>query len=429
MLLRLTRRRLGLALFLNGGCRAASRKVVLGNSCSKALGWKCPKKEAEPIEQRTQSALRARRPFPLPVTNEGLAGAAVHAAPVVLAVAGLAAAAKFFLGVRGGLFGFDFAGTIWQASRDVLAGRSPYPAPEAHALLLKGNPAVYPPAIFLVASPLALLPLTLATAVWDLMMSAGLAVALRLVGVRDWRIYAVVFLSFPFIASMVLGQIDGLLALGCALAWRYRDRTIVAAIAVAGVIATKLFLWPLALWLLVTGRRRAALGAVSGAAALMLGAWAAIGFDGLRQYPRLLAELSDAFQNRGYSAVASALRAGLAVGPARLLAPLAGVALLLLTLRLARLPFGEDRAFAAAVAAGIFSSPIVWMHSMLIFFVAFAIVRRHFSAAWLTPLAFWLAQHEPPSLSQFVAGQCLMLIMLGLALRAPRALPVRLVPV
>jgi hypothetical protein len=252
-------------------------------------------------------------------------------------------------------------------------------------------------------------------------MVACLAAALALVGVRDWRVYAAVFVSYPLTASLVLGQIDGLLGLGCALAWRYRDRAAPAAAAVAALIATKLFLWPLAFWLLVTGRRKAAAGAVGGAAALMLAAWAVIGFDGLRDYPRLLKALADAFQIRGYSPVASGLRAGLPVELARLLAPLVTVALLAAMVRLTRAGAGDTRAFAAAVAAGIFGSPIVWMHSLVIFFVALAIVRRDFSAVWLLPLAFWVSQTETPRWPQLVVTQCLMVALIAATLAEGRS--------
>jgi hypothetical protein len=345
---------------------------------------------------------------------EGLARAAERVAVPALAVAAVLGAVKLAIEANAGRFGFDFRGTIWQAARDVLHGRNPYPAPDAHQLLLAGHPAVYPPDIFLVAAPLGWLPFAAAVAVWDVAMAACLVAALRVVGVRDRRVYAAVLVSYPLIASLALGQIDGLLALGCALAWRYRNRPAGAAAAVAGVIATKLFLWPLAFWLLVTGRVRAGLGAVAGAAVLMAVAWGVIGFDGFREYPRLLRALADAFQGRGYSPVATALRAGVPVGEARLLAPLVLVLLLAATARLAR---SDDRSFAAAVAAGVFGVPIVWMHSVAILLVAVAVVRRTFGAIWLLPLAFWVSQNEPPRWPLLLVAQLLMVALLAVTLR------------
>jgi hypothetical protein len=284
-----------------------------------------------------------------------------------------------------------------------------------HALLAKGNPAVYPPAIFLAATPLALVGSVAAAVIWDVAMACCLLAALRLVGVRDWRIYAVVVCSFPFAASMVLGQIDGLLALGAALVWRYRDRPLVSGAGAAGVVATKLFLWPLILWLLVTRRWRAGLAAAAGAAGLIVGAWAVIGFSGFREYPRLLARLSDAFQARGYSPVATGLRFGLSRNEARVLAPLVAIALILLMVWLVRRGFAAH-AFCAAVAAGVFASPIVWMHSMLILFVALAVVRPRFSGVWLAPLALWLSQTEPPRAPELAAAQVVLAVLLALAL-------------
>ena len=43
-----------------------------------------------------------------------------------------------------GVIGFDFRGTLWDPAEAILAGRSPYPPPEAGAID-DGNPAVYPP--------------------------------------------------------------------------------------------------------------------------------------------------------------------------------------------------------------------------------------------------------------------------------------------
>jgi hypothetical protein len=323
--------------------------------------------------------------------------------------------------LTGGAFGFDFQGTIWQASRDVLAGRSPYIAADWHALLLRHNPAVYPPAIFFVASPLALLPLTVATAIWDVLMAGCIGLALRLVGVRDRRIYAVVFVSFPFASSMALGQIDALLALGCALAWRYREHATRAGLAVAAAVATKVFLWPLVVWLLLTGRRRAAAVSALGTAVLVVGAWAGIGFAGFAQYPHLLAANARAFAAGGYSPVATAVRLGLPLGLALVAAPFAAALLVLAAVR-ASDAVTDRQVFAAAVACSVAALPIVWMHSMLILFVAFAVVRPRFSGAWLLPLALYVSGTGTPHWPELVVGQLVIVVLVALALRPPPGL-------
>ena len=112
--------------------------------------------------------------------------------------------------------------------------------------------------------------------------------------------------------------------------------------------------------------------------------------------------------------MATALRAGVPVGEARLLAPLVLVLLLAATARLAR---SDDRSFAAAVAAGVFGVPIVWMHSVAILLVAVAVVRRTFGAIWLLPLAFWVSQNEPPRWPLLLVAQLLMVALLAVTLR------------
>jgi len=350
------------------------------------------------------------------VTTDGLVRAAERLTPIILAVAVAIAAAYWITVLPYSLFGFDFRGAIWQPARDVFAGRSPFPPPNAHQLLLRGNPGVYPPTAFVAAVPLGFLPLTLAAALWDVVTTGCLAASLRLVGVRDWRIYGVVLLSLPFSESMYFGQIEGLLALGCAIVWRYRDRTTIPAAAVAVVVSLKFFLWPLVFWLAVTRGMRSALLAVAGSAALLLGAWSIVGLQTLLTYPRLLAADSDAFEGRGVSFAAAGLHAGLPAAIARFLPLLGAAALILVALRFARLGLA-DRAFAAFVAAGIFSSPIVWMHSLLVLLVGLAVVRPRFSAIWLLPLALWAAQN-PVKPAEFVAGECLILILVTLALRS-----------
>jgi hypothetical protein len=344
----------------------------------------------------------------------GLERAACRLAPLLLVVAAALTVAKVLL--AGGPFGFDFQGTVWQASRDVLHGRSPYPAADVHALLLKHNPAVYPPAILFFASPLELLPLTLATVVWDVFMAGCLAAALWLVGVRDRRIYAVVFVSFPFASSMALGQIDALLALGCALSWRYREHAARAALAVAATVATKVFLWPLAIWLLVTGRRKAAAVSALGTVVLLVVAWAGIGFAGFAQYPHLLAANARAFAAGGYSPVATAVRLGLPLDLALVAAPLAAALLLLVTARTAD-AVSDRQLFAAAVACGVLALPIVWVHSLLILFVAFAVVRPRFSGAWLLPLALYVSGTGTPHWHELLACQLTIVLIVALALR------------
>src|SRR5581483_10010850 len=51
---------------------------------------------------------------------------------------------------------------------------------------------------------------------------------------------------------------------------------------------------------------------------------------------------------------------------------------------------GDRRAFAAAVAAALVLSPIVWMHYLVVLVVPIALTAPRFALPWLLPaLAFW----------------------------------------
>ena len=333
---------------------------------------------------------------------------------------------------RGGVFGFDFKGSLWQGGRDVLAGRSPYPPADPLVIRALGNTFVYPPAILLAAVPLALLPLAAATALVSLANVGAIALALRILGVRDWRCYALGLFSIPVASNIVLGQLGCLLALGIAVAWRYRDRAVLLGIAVGALVVAKLFLWPLFVWLLVTRRMHAAVVAAFGGLTAVMLAWAAIGFDGLRSYPALLTALSDGAQDRGSSLVALGLRLGLESEPSRILAFAVGAGLLVLTAGLARREDGDRRALAAAIAAGILISPVAWLHYYVTLYVPLAIAHRRADAAWLVLLLFWLSPTEnPPTIARLVvalAAGCALLLVTLRRVRDERAPEARVNP-
>ncbi len=108
---------------------------------------------------------------------------------------------------------------------------------------------------------------------------------------------------------MRLLAITPFLVLGIAFIWRLRDSTSASA-PFAFTVVAKLFVWPLGIWLLATGRARAA-WADCGMTLLIIGSWEMIGFDGMADYPHLLPILSAEKQEDGYSVVADLLATGL----------------------------------------------------------------------------------------------------------------------
>jgi hypothetical protein len=241
--------------------------------------------------------------------------------------------------------------------------------------------------------PLSLLPFVPAVVLWGVTCAAALLLALKIAGVRDWRVYGLALTSFPFVASVGLGQPDGLLALGVALAWRYRNSWRGAA-AVGVVIALKLLAWPLLIWFLVTRRFRQAGIATAVAVVAVGGSWALIGFQGLSQYWRLLQADATAFQVRSHSVVAAALRFGTTAHVARLLAIAVAAAAAVLVVRLASdLDIGV---FTATLSFGLLASPILWTHYLVVLFVPLAVTHQRAGAAWLLTIPYWISPLEPP---------------------------------
>ena len=242
---------------------------------------------------------------------------------------------------------------------------------------------------------------------------------------RDWRCYGAAYLSIAVLHDIRLGALTPLLALGLALVWRWREQAR-AALPLALIVVTKLFLWPLGVWLVATGRLRVALrGALLAVGASALG-WAVIGFAGLADYPELLRVLAAVEQEDGYSLVAGGVALGLDPTAARAAAAAIGVALLALCWREGRRGL-DERSLALALAAALAFSPIVWLHYFVLLLVPIAIARRTFSAIWLVPALFWLTPYEENFEEHWriAVGIGIAALALVLAMRAARgrALP------
>jgi len=285
---------------------------------------------------------------------------------------------------------WDFR-VFWHAGNDVLAGRSPYPAPDP-AVLAHQSSFVYPPETALAFTPFALLPYHLAAAIFLIVLFASVPLTLWLLEVRDWRCYGAAFLMAPVLSGISNGAVSCLLALGLAAAWRYRDSWKPAAVAVAAVILAKVFLWPLGLWLVATRRWAAAAAALVGGALVTLASWAVLGFAGLGDYPDLLRILANAEQDQGYSPIALGLAIGLPSGLARGLAFGLGALAVVGIFVMARRRDGDRLSLTMAIAAALLLSPIVWLHYFILLLVPLALSRPRFSPAWvLLPLPFWFS--------------------------------------
>jgi hypothetical protein len=221
---------------------------------------------------------------------------------------------------------------------------------------------------------------------------------------------------------MLIGSITSLLALGLAVAWRYRDERRVTTFVAAALVATKVFLWPMLFWLAATRRGLAAARALALALAGVALCWALIGFAGFTSYPRLLDQLSRLEQWKSYSAVAFGLVLGLSTGEARALAIVAGTIALFGVVVVGRrrreAADADRRAFVLAIAAAFLFSPIVWTHYLALLVVPIAITRRTLTPLWFVPLAMWATPGQSEGHAwQIVLGLSVWVVVLAASWR------------
>jgi alpha-1,2-mannosyltransferase len=322
-------------------------------------------------------------------------------AVAVMAVVTIVAAAM------GGIAG-DFRGAFLPAAEAIVDGGSPY--------AVAGY--VYPPQLAFVLTPLTIVPHDVA-ALAALAACAGLLIAtLAVLGVRDPLCYLAMFAWTPTWNELDMAGVTPALALGLALAWRYRDRKWPPAIALALAVSTKVFLWPMFVWSLATRRTRLAVLAAGAGLAITAALWFVLGFDGLVDYPERLRDISASESIRrdslSFVGLATTLGLGVVVGHAMML--VAGISLLVGSVVRGRR--GDDRAaFCLALAAAVAMTPILWLHYLLLLMVPLAITRPRFTPLWLLPLVLWMGPEpmhpEGPlaSLPMLVVGLIVALVV------------------
>ena len=303
------------------------------------------------------------------------------------------------IAARGGGLGYDFH-VFWKAAHAVAHGDSPYdPAGLANMGRVAQRDlsvpfpnaawAVYPPALYALLIPLGLLPWPVAATIGLSALAVTPALALRVMGVRDWRCYFLAYASPPIFTSIFLGAISTALMLGLAMIWRGR-RVFAAGV---GTIVAKLFLWPIAIVIAaVNGPRRAA-ALLIGAATCAIASWALIGFADIGRYPQMLSDLSAAEAHNSFSTTGLAFALGLPLA----LGTYAGIVLGLAGAGLAYragMRGRRDEAFVLALVAAFLMSPIVWMHYLTLLFVPLAARFPRFNAFWLVPLVLWTDWHQ-----------------------------------
>ena len=318
-----------------------------------------------------------------PSSRAGLGTAAL------VLVAGLVTVLLVALSASEELLAWDLRFAYLPAAEAVLDGDSPYPALD-DPILEDQKGYVYPPQLVVALLPLAWLPLELAAALTTLLMLALLGLTLRVLDVRDVRCYAAVLLWVPTVGGYLFSNLSIPLALALAVVWRYRDAVWPPAFSLGLAVSAKLVLWPMLVWTMATRRLAATAWAVVIGVAVTLGAWAAIGFDGLGGYPDLLRRLNEIQAENSYSFVGMTATLGIGETVGQALTFVVGAALLVATVVLARRG-DEFRSFTCAVVATLALSPIVWLHYLVALIVPLAIARPRFSAIWLLPILLWVS--------------------------------------
>lgn len=281
-------------------------------------------------------------------------------------------------------FALDFHLAFLPAAHAVVHGASPYSAIGSQALG-EGTAFLYPPLGAYLLAPFTLLPPLAAEVVAVAIVAAAVPATLLLLDVRDWRCHAIAFLWWPTIIGIQTANLTLPMLLGLAVAWRYRNRTLVVAFALGLVVALKLFFWPLLLWPLVTRRYRAGILAVVISAGLVVLPWAGIGFAGLRGYPHLLAGVSRGEGPRSYSLAALFHAVLPSWTAATAVETVVGASVLLLAFEAGRR--GRDRhAFGLVIVAALVLTPLLEMHYLAALLVVVALFQPRFSVAWFLPL-------------------------------------------
>lgn len=269
------------------------------------------------------------------------------------------------------------------AGHALVHGHSPYVQPTAQ-LLTGDKRFVYPAPIGLLFAPFNLVGPTAACLLFLVLSAAAVVLAVRLLGVTDWRCCGAALIGAGAYGSLVVGSIGPLLVLALAAAWRYRERA-VAGVLLALAAAAKMFLWPVLVWLVATRRLRGAAAAAATLAA-MLGVWALLDMHGLRRYPTTLHVLDQVERWKSYSPESLVIALGGGAGLAHAFAVGIGVLGAGAVVAARR---DDRRALSVAIFVALLASPLLWLHYLVLLVVPIGLAAPTLTPLWVLPVALW----------------------------------------
>ena len=320
-------------------------------------------------------------------------------------------------------FAVDFHSAFWPAGSRVLHGLTPYASPTSFAAT-HGFAFVYPAPGALLFAAFGWMPRTVADVVFTIICFGAAMGTLAVLGIRDWRLYGMTLLWPAVLSGWQTANLSLLLALGIAVAWRYRDRPAIAGVTVGVMISLKLFLWPLVGWLVLTRRWRALAWTVGSGVVINALSWAVLGFDQIHAYLHLVNAVTKVEEATAYTPLALGLKLGLSHQAADLVAGLAFAAVAVVTVNCARRG-RESGVLLGVIAISLLATPIVWRHYFVLFLVPLAITRPRLSGAWAIPLVLFVCPVTGPMLWQLLLGLGSIGLLVFVLFRWPEPIQIR----
>jgi alpha-1,2-mannosyltransferase len=254
---------------------------------------------------------------------------------------------------------------------------------------------VYPAFSALLFAPFALIARGTAGVLFTLVCVALTPLTLWVLRVRDWRIYGVAMLWLPvFSAWETANETIMLVSIG-ALVWRQRANPVVAGVLTAAAVSLKPFMWPLALWLLVTRRWRASGYGLAAGVVINLVSWSLVGFDKVGVYLRDSGIDARYAWRAGYTVVAAFGHLGFGRSVGEVMTVMACVALVAAILYVGSVKRRERQAFTLTIILMLVASPLVWIHYFAVLLIPMALERPRMNWLWALPVLMWVC---PPSL-------------------------------
>jgi alpha-1,2-mannosyltransferase len=239
---------------------------------------------------------------------------------------------------------------------------------------------------------LAGLPAGLGTALVFAISALAVIAACMLAPSRGpWRAVLVLCTAFT-ITGLQLGALSPLLFAGVVFLWRARGRARLFVLA-GPVIACKLFLAPMLLWLLIAGRYRA-LAWASASTVVLLSIGFVLGPIDPSQYWSMLSQLGAHEAQAGFGLIGALMNAGIAMLAAQASALALAVVFLLAVRQRYRRTRDERVLFCAGLVASLLLTPVLWSHYLVV--LAAALLVYDAPPRWFVLLALSSWAISPP---------------------------------